>query len=600
MMFCRRNNVETKMKKILMMASLVTMVGAAHGECTSAVNGFYGVLKLGITGTIAKVKTTTKKINVTGKEVHLHSTMGLLKDGVVEGLTLKQEEELAAWMSMIKKCEEIARSAPTEQTAAEATAAAAAFAAVRDLNPGVVIMEESAETSNLMSMFKKAQTQLESVGLELQLDDKRVALDDRTLYAVLCHGDTDTAPPTTPSPPPDVQAQPAPDDDSGDGNQNPSHTWIVLKVPAESTLRVVRKDTGATVHTMTAHTYGALNPDMQARGVVLVDLDTDIIANSTAETKIAGMLDQQLAGFVGRIVQDAVNSTYLYKMTPGPVVFSSDDKPKERTEELKAVTKTVAGHKNHFTVGGCVGYQHAIGAFYTGLELGAEFTPGKVNVRKSEKTFDDTDKNLSIRKQQHLSFRYPEAVPSVQPKVSLKTKYSIGITPMLGITAGNWLFYVPITLKLTKYELLAERGKITEPSRLPGITLCDLENLNLPILLFDPKFAVADSTTTTGTETTAATHAESAEKTATEKGAIVGRYKKGKTKFGIEFGAGARFFVTPHLFLGLRYTYSPRVTMKFSTPKYDTKLLHDPYRYGAEHKVSVSSHKGMLEVGYKF
>jgi opacity protein-like surface antigen len=222
-----------------------------------------------------------------------------------------------------------------------------------------------------------------------------------------------------------------------------------------------------------------------------------------------------------------------------------------------------------------VGYQHAIGLFYTGIEISGEFTPGKVKVQTASTVKSKAHQIANTP----VELRYDSEVTSGEPEITLKTKYSFGITPMFGITAGNWIFYVPVHLKMTKYDMKITPANIGTINAPIGVTA----KTGYSMLKVTDLKVVADGTST---DTTAAAAAV---------------YKKGKTKFGIEFGLGARVLLSKNVFLGLRYTYAPKTTIKISAPAYTgSKALHDLNRLGTDYKTSIESHNVSLEFGYKF
>ena len=287
----------------------------------------------------------------------------------------------------------------------------------------------------------------------------------------------------------------------------------------------------------------------------LTRMKSTLEALQTAWSKVAAKIQGMAV-----VTLPAVTGGKLVANTPGAA---------EKIQDIKELEQTpITGHKNQFIINAKAGYQHAFGSFYTGLELGAEFTPGKVLVQDFSAATETHTVGTAVA-------TYATAVKGAQPKVEMKTKYSFGITPMVGVTAGNWMFYIPVTLKMTKYEAKvtsASFGNVPTPTK---VTYVDSDTAHINPTLTDPKLTGAG---TAGNNEV---------------------FTKSKTKFGFEFGLGAKVMLTQNFFVGVRYMYSPKTTFTFDTPAY-AGMVHDVYAAGATHKTKIESHKGTLELGYKF
>lgn len=548
------------MNKILLAAGLLAMATAAQADCTSTVNGFYGTIKVGYGVTIAKDKITTKAAKITGKK-NYRELIGIRAKSGDELKTLspaeleeyqKWQHQLDTYNSLITgKTSGVNFDAKTFQGAVKN--ASLQVATLSDVNGNLNNEEEESVIADFTSRLKATETELSNAGMDLQIDGKKIDLTDEASVTFISAKGKNAS-----------------------GTDVFQPLSVVYQVAEGKTLDIVAN--GTKVASLSSEKIGT-TAAQDAESVYGIQLLSHLEGLNSAGEDDKGLLDRKLAAFKAKILGAALSGKYPGLTLEQPELKSIASS-ETYSEEIKSTIKEVRSHKNNMNIGLSIGYQHAFGVFYTGIELGAEFTPGKIKIQ-----------NVAVdgAKVHHLgasTFTYDKEIPAPVPEISLKTKYSFNVTPMFGITSGNWMFYIPVTLKVTKYDL-----SVTPSSSFSGITAPTVTYPEADAARVGP-YALTDANVTADS-TTASKVEEAKENT-------MSKYKKGKTKFGFEVGLGAKVMLSRNVFVGVRYMYSPKTTLKIDTPAYSSNVLNDMHRLGANHKVSVSSHKGVLEIGYKF
>lgn len=554
------------MNKIVLAIGLLAITAGAQADCTSTVNGFYGSIKVGYGVTSASDKITTKKASIAGKKNYRSLGGGLKYKGADGKLKDASEAEYAEYQKIQNKMDEYNDIIAGKKTVAFEKQGDFTGFINENANVGGDVFEfanipdsfagtdEVAKYKAAVAAFQKRleafDAKVKDLGLKTQIDGKEIK------FANL------------------------------ENINGVAKDSIFYKVPEGKTLDIVSGD--KVIYSMASVNIG--DGADNAFGIPMLSSNDGILTSDDANN--VG-LERELAKFEARILGSVLTAKY-----PGIEVSAAKladvSAAGDYAEELKATTKEVKSHKNNMNIGLSLGYQHAFGVFYTGVELGAEFTPGKIKIQNV-----DVD-GVKAHQLGSSTFTYDKEIARAIPEISLKTKYSFSVTPMFGITSGNWMFYIPVTLKFTKYDLSVTPSSTFSGVSLPTVSYPETNAACVgPYMLSDVKVS-ADGVSTT--ETTAKAEATKSDSTTTEtsKETTMSTYKKGKTKFGVEFGLGAKVMLSKNVFVGLRYMYSPKTSIKIDTPAYKSNALHDPYRLGANHKVSVSSHKGVLEIGYKF
>jgi hypothetical protein len=295
-----------------------------------------------------------------------------------------------------------------------------------------------------------------------------------------------------------------------------------------------------------------------------------LVAAPNPNVKDEALLNQQT---VARVVRKFMGPVLAYK------TWTSKEGAGTETEKIEARDREIKSHKNNMNVGLSLGYQAGFGGFgYAGVEGDVSFTPGKVKVQTPSVVKTKTHYLGNYK------FDYASEVSSGLPEISLKQKYSFGVTILGGITSGNWAFYIPVTGRISKYDLKIIPPSVDANLAAPTVTYLGKEGYSA--------LKLTDVTVTEDGVTT--TDASKSKQEAS--------YKKVKTKFVVEAGLGARVFLSPTVFLDLRFTTSLGGTsIKVDIPaNMSSNALHDVNRLGTEYKVKVKEQKGSLGVGLRF
>lgn len=245
---------------------------------------------------------------------------------------------------------------------------------------------------------------------------------------------------------------------------------------------------------------------------------------------------------------------------------------KDKLEYTDAETNTQA-HKNQVNFGLNVAYGHTFGKFYIGAGLMAEMNTGKTTLQSKSDAKSKTYNGLGH------TYNLSTEVADVTAKETLKQKFSFGLRLKPGVTCGDWLFYVPVDLSLTKYEFKSERNEAANKA----LDAATLATATTPATYNGD--TVTDSVSTT--YTAASTSADAT-------------FKKNKTKFGYAFGLGAAVKLADNVSLDLAVTYSPNNKITVNTPNYTNASILDASGYGDKKKIKVSNYKATLGVSYHF
>lgn len=581
------------MSKLILAAGLLAAIAGTQAKCPSPVNGVFGTVKVGYGVTNVRDKITTQKTKITGNKNYrkLQGGVSITDGNAVKSLSEEECKLRNLWSAKLAEYNNLRNGRISDAQSddnAEGFDAANFYAVLNghtqegqnDANPKFIIKFDedlikrmNEEQRNAAEQFKnrlsKMDEEFKDLGISFRIDDKEVKLADmENLYIYSL-------------------------DENGAGDPADLHgsaAGIYYKIPEGKSLDIIYD--GQVLSSYNADIIGPAYDDPtvipaeagQDTGIMLCSVPEFSTIEKEETKKGHELLERKLADFRAKILGAAMNAKYG-KTTLSPARLAEIASKEQYTEELKAATKEIKSHRNNMNIGLSVGYQHALGALYTGFELGAEFVPGKVKIQ-----------NISVdgHKVHRLGdcdFTYEKAVTRAVPEISLKTKYSFGFTPMFGMTAGNWMFYIPVTLKLTKYELNIDHSNTFTNAKLASVSYPETAADRVgPYTLSNVKVTAADNKPVSAKK-----------KNNKAKTKNLSTYKQGKTRVGFEIGAGARVAVSRNVFIDVRYTYSPRTSFKVNAPAYQSgTALHDLNRLGTKHNVGVSSHKGMIGIGYKF
>lgn len=581
------------MSRLILAAGLLATIAGAQAKCPSPVDGFFGTVKVGYGVTNVRDKITTQKTKITGNKNYrkLQGGVSITDGNAVKSLSEEECKLRNLWSAKLAEYNNLRNGKISDAQSddnAEGFDAANFYAVLNeftqagqnDANPKFIIKFDedlikrmNEEKQNAAEQFKnrlsKMDEEFKDLGISFRIDDKEVKLADMENLYIYSLDETGAADP---------------------GDLHGSAAGVYYKIPEGKALDIIYE--GQVLSSYNADIIGPAYGDPnviptekgQDTGIMLCSVPEFSTIEEDETKKGTELLERKLADFKAKILGIAMNAKYG-KTTLSPARLAEIASKEQYTEELKAATKEIKSHKNNMNIGLSVGYQHAFGVLYTAVELGAEFVPGRVKIQ-----------NISVdghkvHRLGNCDFTYEKAIARAVPEISLKTKYNFEFTPMLGINAYNWAFYIPITLKLTKYELNVTPSSTFANAKLASVSYPETTADRVgPYTLSNVKVTTADNKTASVKNKTNKTKAKN-----------LSAYKQGKTRVGFEIGAGARVAVSRNVFVDLRYTYSPRTSFKVNTPAYRaSNALHDLNRLGTKHNVGVSSHKGMIGIGYKF
>lgn len=244
-----------------------------------------------------------------------------------------------------------------------------------------------------------------------------------------------------------------------------------------------------------------------------------------------------------------------------------------KTLEYKDAETNTKAHKNNVNFGLNVAYGHTFGKFYIGAGILAEMNTGKTTVQSKSDAKSKTYNGLGH------TYNLSTEVADVTAKEKLKQKFSFGLRLKPGVTCGDWLFYVPVDLSLTKYEFKSERD----------------EAANVALAAATEAAAKTPATYDAGTVTNSVTTTYKAASDSAD-----ATFKKNKTKFGYAFGLGAAVKLADNVSLDLAVTYSPNNKITVNTPNYTKASMLDAAGYGDKKTIKVSNYKATLGVSYHF
>lgn len=252
----------------------------------------------------------------------------------------------------------------------------------------------------------------------------------------------------------------------------------------------------------------------------------------------------------------------------------SDTLDETSTSVAESTTET-RSHNQQGAFALRIGYDHSFNKFYIGGELFGEMICGKLPIQKIA-DLTATQNAFSYGSQ---NYSYTTAMPTAAPKITLKQKWALGFVAKPGVTFGNFAFYVPLEVNLTKYDVKFERSAD-----------------NFAKYTAYPTYLSADGKKVTVTEISSADASSDAATSLT--------YKKGKTKLGFAFGLGTIFQLSDHFSIDFRGMYSPNAKITVNTQNFSAidgaKYTVDPAQFGEKHRIKLSTIKLSLGFTYHF
>jgi opacity protein-like surface antigen len=242
---------------------------------------------------------------------------------------------------------------------------------------------------------------------------------------------------------------------------------------------------------------------------------------------------------------------------------------------VEASTSEIRSHNQQGVYSLRLGYGHSFAHFHGGFELACDLYSGKLPV----KVASSKEVKQKVFEKNGVSYSYDGELPALDHKITLRNKGSLAVVFKPGLAYNNVLFYVPLEVNMTRYEVKFDRSS---------------DNIKA----YDNMFPSYAGTITVDGKTYATVNTISAV-SVDGQGDVTREdvnFSKQKNRLGYAFGLGSTVKLNSRFSIDFRGTYSPNNKLKIDVPAYKSNALLDDSRLGSRHQIKLSSIK--LALGF--